>query len=70
MAAKICFKSVKIKRLSTRGQKKTLNFFCVLSLFFGGKCKFIGGSWEHWELAFRMYASAPNNCFYNLQLAT
>ena len=25
--------------------------------FFGGKCKLIGGFWELWELAFRMYVS-------------
>ena len=29
--------------------------FCVLGQFFGGKGKIIGGFWELWELAFRMY---------------
>ena len=35
----------------------TLDSFHVLSLFFGGKWKIIGGYWELWELAFRMYDS-------------
>ena len=33
----------------------TLHSFHVLSLFVGRKCKIIGGFWELWELAFRMY---------------
>ena len=37
--------------------KLTLDSFCNLGQFLGGKCKIIGGFWELWELAFtfRMY---------------
>ena len=37
--------------------KLTLDSFCNLGQFLGGKCKIIGGFWELWELAFRMYAA-------------
>ena len=40
----------------------TLDILCVLSLFFGGKCKLIGRFWELWELAFRMYSYIGDCC--------
>ena len=44
-------------KYDVKGQSQsTVDSFRVLRLFFGGKYKIIGGFWELWELAFRMYA--------------